>query len=197
MKLIFRAGAFVSGAVLLGSTLVGVTLADPTADITGNGSGSTNTITKTSSCTASLTQKNKTKVNTNATVIAGTGLNEASGNTGGDVTIDTGDATASATVTVGGSSNEGTLPDCCECAASPSATISENGTKTTNTVVQTDTKNVSATQKNKTRVRTRATVKAKTGKNKTNGNTNGTVGVTTGVAGASVDVTVDPSSNNL
>ena len=130
-------------------------------------------------------------------MIAGTGLNEANGNTGGDVTIDTGDATASATVTVGGSSNEGTLPDCCECAASPSATISENGTKTTNTVTQTDLKNVSAEQKNRTRVRTRATVKAKTGKNKTNNNTDGTVGVTTGVAGASVDVTVDPSSNNL
>jgi len=194
-KLLYRIGVPVSAIALIGATFTGVTLADPTADITGNGSGSTNTITQISNCTASLEQKNKTKVVTDATVIASTGGNEASGNTGSGVTIDTGDATASATVSVGGSSNDGTMPSCCECAASPSATIAENGTESTNTVTQSATKNVSAKQKNKTRVRTRATVKAKTGKNKANNNTGGTVGTTTGVAAASVDVVVDPSSN--
>ena len=198
MKLIYRAGAFVSGAALLGSTLVGVTFGDTTVDITGNGNNSTNIVGVDNSCTVDVLQKNKTIVNTDATVIASTGGNQANGNVGSGVTTTTGDPTASATINVGGSTNTADVPSCCECAqGTTDITVSGNGNKSVNISGVDNSATTTTTQRNRTRVKTTAKVKAKTGKNQANGNVGGTVGTSTGTAGAALDVTVTPSSNNL
>lgn len=197
-KLIYRIGAALTSATLIGYGLApAIVLADTTVDIIGNGADSTNTALVNNTCTVDVTQKNKTKVYVDATVVANTGGNEANNNTGSGVTTSTGDATASATISVGGSSNSAVVPSCCECLGNTNVTIQDNGTGTTNTSNNTNSNSTTTYQKNKTKVKAKVKVKAKTGKNKANNNTGGTVDTSTGSAGASLGVTVDPSSNTL
>ena len=197
-RLIYKAGTAIATAALLASTFAGAALADTTAEISGNGASSTNTITTENSCSATVIQKNKTYVGVDATVVANTGGNEANSNTGSGVTTDTGNATASTTVSVGGSSNTATPPNCCECNGGPTdATISGNGSGSTNDVTTTNVADTLVVQKNKTKVKVYAKVKAKTGKNKANNNIGGTVNTDTGTAGATLGVSVTPSSNTL
>lgn len=200
MKFIYRLGTAAAAASLIGAAFTTAAFAGVTAEISGNGSDSNNEIKVELKCDASLHQSNKTTVNTDATVIAKTGNNEASGNTGAsEVTVDSGNATASLTVDVGGSSNTATAPNCCECLSGPvDATIADNGTNSTNKVSVKKEAKEHLRQRNRTRVRTTATVKAKTGKNKANNNTGaGIVDVNSGNAQATTSITVDPSSNNL
>jgi hypothetical protein len=197
-KLIYKAGGAIATATLFASMFAGAAFADTTAEISGNGNNSNNTIVTTNVCEATVIQKNKTEVGVNAAVIANTGGNEANNNTGSGVTTDTGNATASATVTVGGSSNSATPPSCCECnGGTTGALISGNGNGSTNDVITTNANGTLAVQKNKTRVGVNALVKAKTGKNKANNNIGGVVDTNTGNAGATLGVSVTPSSNTL
>ena len=199
MKLPYRIATAITSAALVASSVAPAAFADTTAEITNNGSHSTNTIVTNNNCSVNVEQKNKTYVGVNANVPASTGGNQANDNTGGDVTITTGDATASAQIAVGGSTNDAIVPDCCcQCnGQGDGAVISENGTHSTNTVVTNNTSSTNTKQKNKTKVRVNATIKAKTGKNKANNNTGGSVNTSTGTADAALGVTVDPSSNTL
>lgn len=196
-KIAFKIGAGIAAGALLVSSMATAVFADNTVDISGNGENSSNTVTINNVCTASVTQKNKTYVNVNATVIASTGGNEASGNTGGNVDITTGTATSAVDVTVGGSSNSADAPGCCGCISGVDVTISENGVGSNNDSTTNNVNTTSVKQKNKTKVKVKAKVKSKTGKNKANGNTGGDVGINSGNADATTSVTVDPSSNSL
>lgn len=196
-KLILKTATGIATVGLLIATMAPAVFAD--LEISGNGYKSDNTIkvTNTSNCT--VTQKNTTNVTTEAVVVANTGGNSASMNTGGDASVDTGDATAKVDVSVGGGSNEAVDP-CCGCpdqAVPPATLISGNGALTDNDVIVKDTSNKDVYQKNKTNVYTGALVVSNTGKNKSNKNTGGTASVTTGKSKAKVRVVVDPSSNSL
>lgn len=197
--MIKKIGSAIATAALVGGMLAPAAFADTTIEISGNGANSTNTVGVTSACNASVIQKNKTYVKTNVSVSGKTGGNTASGNTGGDVTIDTGDVTNDVTISVGGSTNEATAaPNCCECVdGNLDATIKDNGANSTNTVGKTSSSSTSVKQKNKTKVKTRVKAKGKTGKNTANNNTNGTTEVKTGDVDNTVDVTVDAPSNSL
>lgn len=195
--LVQKIGSAIAGAALLGSLLTPAVFAS-SVDIVDNGANSKNNVEITNICNASLVQKNKTDAKTNVNVVGNSGSNNANGNTGGDVTVDTGNVTSNVTVTVGGASNEGTMPDCCECLdTSLAVTIGNNGAGSDNKVKSTNSVTTSAKQKNKTKVRTRASLKGKTGKNNANGNTGGTTEVKTGDVESTVDVTVDAPSNIL
>ncbi len=195
-KLMFKIGGTLTAGALIASGLAGAAFADNT--ITGNGGGSVNTISVTDICTAGVVQANESDITVGVKQKANTGGNTASGNTGGDVTIDTGTVNQTATVGITGSSNTAVPPSCCGCQeASSSATISGNGAGSINGVTDTTVKTTGAVQANKTKVKAKVRQKAKTGKNKANNNTDGTVEVLTGNTTSGATIGVGGSTNNL
>lgn len=188
----------VSAAATLGLfATAGMAFADTTAEISGNGADSTNTIIIKNKCETVVDQTNKTDVNTEVTASANTGSNSASNNTGGDVTIDTGNASNAVTVDVTGGSNSATVPsDQCCCQSTTDTIISGNGEGSTNYVKVKSKKLNSVTQYSKTKVKTKSSLKAKTGKNTADDNTGGVVEVKTGNADNTVDVFVTGGGNS-
>jgi len=81
-----------------------LTPSDDTLKISGNGDKSSNTINVTNVSSSSTTQVNKTLVVNGTFVLQNTGGNSANGNTGGDVTVSSGNANSTVTndTTVGG-----------------------------------------------------------------------------------------------
>ena len=99
-KLIYKVGTAAATAAILASTFAGVALANgPSCEISGNGNKSTNTCIVVKKKTTVVVKKNKAYVKNVAVVYAGTGGNSAEYNTGGSVTVTSGNATASATIT--------------------------------------------------------------------------------------------------
>lgn len=202
-KIAYKVGAGIVTASLLLSSVATAAFADVAAEISGNGDGSFNSISIKHKTECSVYQKNSTAVLTEVESQANTGGNTANGNTGADVTIDTGNATSTVGVSVEGGSNIASNPCCCSCGSCESqpteqtALISGNGEDSINTVTLKKKKTSEVKQKNKTEVLTAALSKAKTGKNKAKNNTGGTVDVTTGNAVSTVDVSVTAPSNTL
>ena len=190
--------AGLSAAAMFSAIAAPAAFAATTVDISGNGAGSKNTVELTGSNSDKLVQKNSTTVVTSIVAKSNTGGNKANGNTNGDVTISTGDATTEVAVMVGGGSNDATLPDCGCTPEDLDVTISGNGKDSDNKVKKSDTNTKTTKQKNKASVTTAVTAKAKTGKNKANNNTGpGIVDVTTGESNTSVGVQVDGATNTL
>ena len=196
-KLTYKLGAAISsGAIALFAFAPSVFAAN--LEITGNGPNSDNTIVvaNTSSCTVS--QKANTNVEALVGASASTGGNTANGNVGGTTSITTGDAMATATMTVIGGSNTATDPCCCTPAAEPpTSEISGNGPNTDNDIVVANVKNTTIRQRARTRVRALVGAKAKTGKNTSNGNVGTGTTIGTGVANATSDLEVIGGTNNL
>ncbi|EKD64478.1 MAG: hypothetical protein ACD_50C00377G0004 [uncultured bacterium] len=190
--------AGVVGGLFLTSLIAASAFADTTSEISGNGAGSINSIYIKNKSNCDVSQKNKTTVLTEVVSKANSGGNNANGNTGGDVTIDTGNASSEVLVSVEGGSNEATDPCCCGSNdSSHEALISGNGRHSINSVTLKNKKSSEIKQKNKTEVLTAILSKAKTGKNRANYNTDGSVEVKTGDADSLVDVSVSSSSNTL
>jgi hypothetical protein len=194
-----------TGAAILATALFAGSAYAGELEISGNGADSTNKIevTNTSNCT--VIQASETNVWAGVSASASTGGNTASGNTGGNTSISTGDATATASVTVTGGSNTATNPCCCkenccegqECVGGHSALISGNGVDSDNKIKETKTSNQTVIQASKTKVGAWVKAKAKTGKNKAKNNTGGTTDITTGIATSDSFVDVTGGSNTL
>jgi len=183
-------------ASLVATFLAPVAYAE-TLEISGNGAGSDNTIVVKEPTVTVVQQSNASLILTVAVSDASTGWNTANGNTGGDVDLDSGDATAKTKVVVTGSSNEAIVDPCgCE-AAPPDVLISGNGFWSDNTVIVKKPTVTLVGQSNSSFVGTLAVSKAKTGKNSANNNTGGTTDVTSGNATARTRVRVTGSSNTL
>ena len=201
MNLKYRMGAGLVSSILAASLLAPAALAETTFEISGNGDNSTNKIEVTDSNNCTVWQKTETIVEADIKAKASTGGNTASGNTGGNVTIQTGNASATATLEVTGGSNTATDPCCCqkECNdTDKSAVISGNGENTYNKIKLTKTKSSSIKQKAETVVAAKIRARAKTGKNQANSNTGpGDVTITTGDATSSAGATVNGGSNTL
>lgn len=196
-KLGYKLVSGAAGAALFMATFASSAFAEE-LKIVDNGAGSNNTITVTNTNICTVTQENKTKVEAIVVAGASTGGNTASSNTGGDVTIDTGNATATATMTVTGGDNTATDPCCCDQAVPPAnQTIKDNGVNTDNIITSTNTNISTLSQKSKTKVRALVGAKAKTGKNKAKYNTGGSTEVKTGNSDATADLSVTGGSNNL
>jgi hypothetical protein len=183
-----------SAALLLNG--LGPVLASTTILVSGNGSDSENTAKVDVTHTTSVVQSNNAEVSNTVDAKATTGGNEAKGNTGGDVSIKTGDAgvTVSANTTV--NSNAAKV-DCCN-TGNTNVEISGNGTNSENKVNLDSGKtsndaNVLVQQTNSSDVKNRVDAKASTGDNKAKDNTNGDVSIETG--DASTSVTLDTTAN--
>mgnify|MGYP001610521492 CR=1 FL=1 len=105
MKLKIRITSAMAASALMASLLAPAAFADASLEISGNGTGSDNKIVVKHESDCTVKQKSNTNVGLEVDVYSNTGGNTASGNTGGDVTIDTGNATTEITVDVSGCSN--------------------------------------------------------------------------------------------
>lgn len=84
--------------------------ADQTCTISGNGENSTNRCRLVKVKRVRVQQSNTARVRTEVVIVQNTGDNEANNTTnGGDVKIDTGNATSTVTITVSGNTNTATV----------------------------------------------------------------------------------------
>lgn len=163
---------------------------DTDVKIDGNGADSQNSVGLVSSNLTSVTQNNNANVNNDIDSDAKTGYNDANSNTGGDVTINTGNAKASATVSTTANVNSAHVGGGLG-SSNPSASfvISGNGAGSNN-AIQAALGNLSAlTQNNNAHINNNVDADASTGKNDAEFNTGGDVVIDTGNAWADVDVT--------
>ena len=202
-KLYFKLVAGMGAAIVAGALLAGSTFA---ADIVikDNGMGSSNKIVVSNIETCTVVQGSETNVLAAVSASASTGGNSANYNTGGNVTVKSGNASATATMTVTGGSNTATNPCCCEvnpcgCGGTsvPSVVIADNGVFSCNKVKLTNYSSSTVIQGASTNVGANVGAKAKTGKNKAWFNTGGTTNVTSGKATSSATLTVTGGSNTL
>ena len=197
-KLFIKTASGVVTASLVMSLFAPAVLATPDLEISGNGAFSDNEIKVENETVVVVGQHNESVVETVAFSFASTGDNQASGNTNGNVTIDTGNADAKTVVKVGGASNTAILDGECGCPETPEILISGNGFLSKNKVKYEPKKATIVGQGNGQYVGTLAGAAAKTGKNKAKWNTGpGDVEVKTGDADATTRVKVDGPTNTL
>jgi hypothetical protein len=162
---------------------------DVNATISGNGANSKNDLKLETESKTWVTQNNTANVSNNVDAYLTTGKNEANKNTGGGVSIETGNAEAN-NITVhnavnknvasvgGGSNGGGTL----------AVVISGNGANSNNKAKVEAESETGVIQNNVADISNSVEVTAKTGKNKADSNTGGDVSIETGNAMANVDV---------
>jgi hypothetical protein len=181
-----------------GSLLVSVAtpaLADTTIQISGNGAGSDNYATVSQTNTNTVSQSNTANVTNNVTSNADTGHNDAGFNTGGDVTIHTGEAKTTANVTNTLNSNAAQIAGC-NCAGDTNVKVAGNGAYSQNQVTLGVANTNTVAQQNDANVTNNVDNKAKTGDNSANSNTGGDVVIVTGDATANANVKTVANSNS-
>lgn len=98
-------------------------------EVVNNGAKSDNTVIVENENTTVVKQANVTVAGTFVYATANSGGNKANGNTGGDVSINTGKATNDVHVSVTGGNNKATLPEGCGCPDDDTISIKRNGAK--------------------------------------------------------------------
>ncbi len=163
--------------------------------IEGNGAGSNNTVNLTSVGTTSVSQNNNANVTNNVDAYADTGDNSAKWNTGGDVTINTGNATVNTSVSTTANSNWAKVSPVLGSGSSTEVAlrILGNGAGSNNFIGATLVKTTGVNQSNSARVRNDVYADADTGDNKAKFNTGGDVTIDTG--NAKVNANVDNMVN--
>ena len=186
------ATAIATGALLLNTALPA--FADVTLEITGNGSDSYNKADVDVNQTTVVEQSNTANISNNVTANADTGKNDANRNTGGSVSIDTGDASTTVGITNEVNSNVAEV-QCCE--GDVDVLISGNGDNSTNKayvdVNQDQGSGTFVDQSNYAKIDNDVDADSNTGKNDANRNTGGVVSIDTG--DASVEVGIDNMIN--
>jgi len=184
--------AVAAGAMLLNVAMPA--LASTEIVISGNGAGSDNWSTVNQTSNTTVTQNNTANVTNDVDADAKTGGNDANYNTGGDVTIDTGDAKVEADVNNTLNSNSADV-QCCA-GGDTNVEISGNGAYSDNGVELKQNTTTKVTQGNNAYVTNDVDADAKTGWNDANGNTGGDVTVKTGKATVDVDVATIANVNS-
>jgi len=189
-----KLGSAVAIATFVASVLAPAGLADTTINVTDNGVASNNTVNVNNGSKTTINQTNGSEVVTNVSAKSDTGGNSANFNTGGTNSIVTGNATTNVTVSVGGSSNTATPPQC-GCKANTTVDVSGNGDASNNAVNVNNKTKFKVNQLNSSVIVSDIKAKAKTGNNSTSWNTGSGTGITTGHAGTNVTVNVTGSNN--
>ena len=188
------ASAIAAGGLLL--NLVTPALAT-TLEISGNGTSSSNEVKLEVEQNTEVFQTNVADVYNEVNADANTGKNDANDNTGGDVSIDTGDAKVLVDVTNSLNSNVAEV-DCCP-TADVDVLISGNGSDTWNKVdlsINEDEGGTTIVQTNLADVTNKVDADANTGKNDANDNTGGSVSIDTGDALVGVSLSTSANSNS-
>ena len=188
-KIAIRLATAASTAALVVSSFA-APLSATTVEISGNGSDSDNTVEVTQTNVTTVNQSNTANISNNIDVDADTGDNDAEDNTGGDVSINTGDASATVGVSNTANSNQASVSGCCP--DDVTLKIKDNGTDYGNNdenKIKFNSTNVNTlTQTNSAYIDNDVDVDLDTGDNDANDNTGGDVSVETGDADATVTV---------
>ena len=195
MNLKTRFAAGLTSAALIAS-MAGPAFAATSVEIGDNGSKSDNKVEIENKHEVNIEQKNYLDVTLNINSTASTGGNKANGNTGGDVEVETGDATTETSVLILAGSNKAKLSDC-GCDSDTDLNIKRNGRKSDNKIKLENKHELDVDQKNDADIVGNIDSKSKTGKNKANGNTNGSSKIKTGKSVSTTDVAVISGSNVL
>jgi len=154
-------------------------------EISGNGQ-STNDIEVDMDQSTGVIQENEANINNNIKVVANSGNNNASRNTGGDTSVSTGDATTQTMVSNTANTNVADVEPCNGCGGSVEAIVSGNGYGSDNNIDldldQGKDSGTYVTQSNRANVSNAVRSNADTGSNGANYNTGGAVEVSTGNA---------------
>lgn len=171
-----------TGTVLL-STLTPAVLADSTFVVSGNGAGSQNDVSSSTNNASTLVQDNTANIRNAVSSNSNTGGNNADENTGGNVTVDTGNARSITDVQTRANANIADLSNCgCTVSGSTGVNVSGNGAQSNNAVSLNNTNTSSLFQTNNAQVTNDIRSNAQTGNNNANRNTGGDVLVLTGHA---------------
>jgi len=169
-----------------------------TIEISGNGSDSYNKADVDLNQTTYVQQTNKADIENHINVDASTGGNEANKNTGGGVSVESGDATSKVTVTNTANSNSAEVA-CCEL-GDIEVKISGNGEDSKNKVYldvnQGTQAGTQVSQFNKADIDNDVDADAKTGGNEAEKNTGGSVEVESGDAKVEVTLTNTANANS-
>lgn len=103
------ATAIGTGAIVASALLPASAFADQTCTISGNGGSSRNRCRIKIERRADVRQTNTANVSNTVVVVQNTGLNSASGNTGGSTTVETGNTSSTVSITVSGNTNSATV----------------------------------------------------------------------------------------
>jgi len=185
------ASSLTTVALVLNS--VAPVMAATSITVTGNGSDTTNNVTLSRSTSTTVSQYNDSSIDNDVDVDQDTGSNDADDNTGGDVSIETGDADSDISVEnhAGRNVYENT---CCE-ADDLSVEISGNGTESKNTVVLGHSNTVNVLQVNETDIDNDIDVDQDSGDNGADDNTGGDVEIMTGNLSSGIEVTNESGVN--
>jgi len=188
--------AIATGSVLL-QAMAPVTFAQQSFVISGNGDSADSEISIERESEVTVNQENDADIDNDIEVNASTGDNTASRNTGGDSSIDTGDATTEVTVTNQTNVNHAQVSDCAGCAGQDvSVEISKNGVDTDNEVDLEFENEVDIEQDNDADIDNDVDVDVETGDNEASRNTNGSASITTGDADTTVSLRTLANSNS-
>lgn len=180
-------GAILAGAALLGTAALSPVSADSSFSIHGNGSRSDNNIDVDFDNRTTVSQSNDTDIDNDVTISNITGHNRANDNTGGDVSIETGDAEANVEINNHAGMNVASVNGCCGL-GDVDVDIHGNGSRSDNNVDLDFDNRVRVDQDNDTDIDNDVTVENHTGFNRANDNTGGDVSISTGDAEANVDI---------
>jgi len=179
--------AIATGAVLL-NALAPAAFAD-TITVSGNGAFSDSNVSVNNSATTVVNQTNVANVTNNVSADADTGNNDANFNTGGDVTVNTGNASTNVSVNNALNKNVASVSPCGGCVGgSTNVTISGNGAFSDNNANVNNNSSVTVAQTNVANVYNDIDADADTGDNDANFNTGGNTSVRTGDASTNVTV---------
>ena len=161
---------------------------DTKVTVSGNGAFSDNTVGVSNNTIVALDQTNNARVTNNITANSDSGDNDANFNTGGDVTIGTGNASSTVLVKTDANLNSASIGGGAGTGNGSSVTISGNGAFSDNTVRLRNSATVDLDQENTARVTNNVTADADTGNNDALFSTGGDVMIGTGNAKANVGV---------
>lgn len=148
-------------------------------NISDNGSSSVNKIDVKETNTNVNTQTNQAYTYNNVSVSMNTGNNNVSSNTGGDNSVKSGDAEAEVVIVNDINYNHLVSGDCCPKSGGES-NISDNGSRSINTIISRRTDTTVNTQVNKARTTNKVDVDVDSGSNNVSKNTGGDNEVDTG-----------------
>jgi hypothetical protein len=169
--------------------------ASTSLEISGNGSDSSNTTQVSVSQNTVVSQTNEAKISNDIDADANSGGNSASRNTGGDVSVDTGNAKTLVGVSNTANSNVAEV-DNCDCALDAEVLISGNGAGSENEALLGLESNTVVAQSNEADIDNKVYADASTGDNSADRNTGGDVEVLTGNAFTLVDILNEANSNS-
>lgn len=199
-----KIGSAIASAALLGAAVFTPAFASSDFSIDGNGYRSDNTIRANLSNRTSVNQTNNSNISNDVDVHNNTGNNRASGNTGGDVEINTGDANANVDITNRAGMNILDLGSCGCDSHSTSIDILGNGSRSDNRVSLNSNNSTRVNQVNNTRINNDVDINNNTGHNSANNNTGGgwwfggnrgDVSIDTGNANADVNISNEAGKN--